>query len=133
TFNGPPLMETFQKIDKERAEDMIKTYREHNFSHHDEYVTAFPNVLETIKQLHENNISMGIVTTKRKKGVKMGLELTGLADYFNTVITFDDVTHAKPHPEPVLKAMEELGGERETTLMIGDNSYDIEAGQNAGV
>jgi len=133
TFNGPPLMETFQKIDKERAEDMIKTYREHNFNHHDEYVTAFPNVVETIKQLDENNISLGIVTTKRRKGVKMGLEVTGLAPYFDTVITLDDVTHAKPHSEPVLKAMEELGGERETTLMIGDNSYDIEAGQNAGV
>lgn len=133
TFNGPPLRETFQSIDQERAEEMIKTYREHNLFHHDDYVTPFPNVLETVKELDHHGYALGIVTTKMRKSVEKGLAITGIKPYFKTIITLDDVSHAKPHPEPVIKAMKELKGEPKSTLMIGDNSYDIEAGHNAGV
>ncbi|PAV27765.1 pyrophosphatase PpaX [Virgibacillus profundi] len=132
-FNGPPLIETFQKIDSNQAEMMIKTYREHNLSNHDDYVKLFPNVTETIKKLKDNNIQLGVVTTKMTKAVQMGLTLTGLDEFFETVIKYEDVVHTKPHPEPVIKAMNELNATAETTLMVGDNSHDIEAGQNAGV
>ncbi|WP_099159906.1 pyrophosphatase PpaX [Virgibacillus ndiopensis] len=132
-FIGPPLKDSFEKIDSNQTDAMIKTYREHNLKHHDDYVTAFPHVLETIKQLKEENYNLGIVTTKMRGTVDMGLVLTGLDRYFNTIITLDDVTQAKPHPEPIVKAMKELSATVDTTLMVGDNSHDIEAGQNAGV
>lgn len=132
TFNGPPLIETFAKIDKDHAEDMVKLYRSHNLKYHDDYVTAFPNVIETVQRLYNKHFKLGIVTTKMRQTVEKGLELTGLSHYFNTVITLDDVTHPKPDPEPVVKAMNELEAEADTTLMIGDNSYDIEAGKRAG-
>lgn len=132
-FNGPPLLETFQKIDQDRAEEMIRTYREHNFYYHDEYVTAFPHVVDTIKTLHDQGFDLGIVSTKMRSGVDKGLESTGLRPYFPSIVTLDDVTNAKPDPEPVLMGMEQLKGQRESTLMIGDNSHDIESGHNAGV
>ncbi|OZU88768.1 pyrophosphatase PpaX [Virgibacillus indicus] len=132
-FNGPPLTETFQKIDPARAEVMIKTYRDHNLSNHEQYVKVFPNVLETIEELKNNNIQVGIVTTKMKDTVQLGLSITGLDKFFDTVITLDDVVHPKPHPEPVIKAMKELDSQANTTLMVGDNYHDIEAGKNAGV
>lgn len=133
TFNGPPLRETFHSIDQERAEEMIATYREHNLFHHDEFVTPFPYVLETLQELKKREFELGIVTTKMKKSVEKGLAVTGLEPFFKSIITLDDVSHAKPHPEPVLKAMKELHGEPKSTLMIGDNSHDIEAGHHAGV
>jgi len=132
-FNGPPLLDTFKRIDPERADLMVATYREHNLAEHDNYVTAFPEVVETIEKLHHHGIKLGIVTTKIKKTVTMGLTLTGLDRYFNTVITYDDVIHPKPHPEPVWKAMEALHAQIDTTLMVGDNHHDIEAGKNAAV
>lgn len=132
-FNGPPLVETFKKIDPVRSDEMVATYRAHNYLYHDQYVTAFPNVLETLQVLKKNNIKMGIVTTKIRQGVEMGLKKTGLTGFFDSIVTLDKVTHAKPHPEPVLKAMEELGGESKSTIMVGDNSHDIESGHNAGV
>lgn len=61
------------------------------------------------------------------------MKLTGIYDYFNTIIALDDITHAKPHPEPVLRAMENLHAAANTTLMVGDNTHDIESGQHAGV
>lgn len=132
-FNGPPLVDTFKKIDPERTEEMVATYRKYNYKVHDEYVKAFPKVVETLEALKDRNIKLGVVTTKMKPGVEMGLEKTGISKFFDTVITLDDVVHPKPHPEPVLKAMMELDAEAPSTIMVGDNFHDIEAGKNAGV
>src|SRR5690625_35905 len=132
-FNGPPLWDTFNKFNPGQEEKMIQTYREHNHLIHDDYVRVFPYVIETIKQLKDKNIQIGIVTSKMRSGVTHGLTFTTLDQYIDTVVTVDDVTHSKPHPESVIKAMEQLNGEPRTTLMVGDNSHDILAGQRAGV
>src|SRR5699024_66247 len=76
---------------------------------------------------------MTVVYAKMRTGVELGLELTGLIDFFQTIVAVDDVSHAKPHPEPVFKGMEALHGKASSTLMVGDNYDDIEAGKNAGV
>jgi pyrophosphatase PpaX len=132
-FNGPPLRDTFHQIDPGHAEKMIATYREHNLKHHDSYVIPFPHVAEVLEQLEGGGIQLGIVTTKMRKSVEMGLAVTGIARYFETVVTYDDVEHAKPHPEPVVRAMEALGADAASTIMVGDNYHDIESGKNAGV
>ncbi len=132
-FNGPPLVDTFKKIDSLRAEKMVEVYRKHNLTEHNNYVVVFPEVLETLEKLKAMKIKLGIVSTKMTKGVKLGLTHTGIADFFDTVITIDDVVHPKPHPEPVMKAMQELDANIHSTLMVGDNSHDIIAGQNANV
>lgn len=132
-FNGPPLHETFKKINPAHAEQMVETYRQHNLAHHDQYVKAFPHVIETVKVLHQNRIKMGIVSAKMREGVQKGLILTGLHSFFETVIAMDDVTYPKPHPEPVIKGMSKLDAVPASTIMVGDNYHDIEAGKNAGV
>lgn len=62
----------------------------------------------------------------------MGLKLTGIGEFFKTVVTLDDVTMAKPDPEPVLLALKQLGSEPAEAIMVGDNYHDILAGKNAG-
>lgn len=131
-FNGPSLTETFSKINLEKAEEMIEVYQVHNRAHHDSLVTEFPGVYETIRRLKESGFKLGIVTTKRPDVVEMGLRLTKLKPFFDTVITFADVTHTKPDPEPVQKALDSLGSLPDEALMVGDNYHDILGGKNAG-
>lgn len=132
SFNGPPLRDTFTKINPELAEEMLQTYREHNYKHHDEYVTLFPNVRTTLEVLKQKGFNLGVVSAKMRVGVEQGMEITKIRSYFDTIITIDDVTKPKPHPEPVLKALEQLRTEPEVSLMVGDNYHDIKAGKNAG-
>lgn len=40
--------------------------------------------------------------------------------------------HAKPHPEPVEKALVLLNAQPEEAVMVGDNHHDILSGKNAG-
>ncbi|MFZ3590167.1 pyrophosphatase PpaX [Bacillus sp. DJP31] len=131
-FIGPPLYDTFVAIDESRVDEMITTYRTHNLSHHDQLVTEFEGVYETVEALHKKGYKLGIVTTKLRGTVNMGLKLTKLDPFFDVVVTLDDVENAKPHPEPIEKALAQLGSSPQETIMVGDNHHDIVGGQNAG-
>ncbi|MTH53775.1 pyrophosphatase PpaX [Bacillus mangrovi] len=131
-FIGPTLYETFNSVHPEKADEMVKVYRKFNHEQHDALVTEFATVYETVEKLHAAGYKLGIVTTKIRDTVNMGLKLTKLDRFFDVVVTLDDVEHAKPHPEPVLKALNLLGSKPEEAIMVGDNHHDIEAGQNAG-
>ncbi|MFP7492336.1 pyrophosphatase PpaX [Terribacillus saccharophilus] len=131
-FIGPPLKDVFENIDSARAEEMIAAYREHNLEHHDAYVEAYPYVAETLQQLKQAGFKLGIVTTKVRDTAERGLRVCGLGGLFDVVIGYDDIEHAKPHPEPVLKGLAALGSEPGEAIMIGDNYHDIESGKSAG-
>ncbi|TSB48298.1 pyrophosphatase PpaX [Alkalicoccobacillus porphyridii] len=132
-FIGPPLQDTFQMIDPEKWEEMVEVYRTHNHTFHDQLVTDYPGVYEGIKKLHDLGYKLAIVTTKKNQTAQMGLKLKGLDLFFDVVIGLDDVSRAKPDPEPIEKALAALGSTKEEAIMIGDNSHDILAGKNAGV
>ncbi|WP_121663512.1 pyrophosphatase PpaX [Metabacillus litoralis] len=131
-FIGPTLYDTFNSINPEKVEEMVKVYRKFNHEQHDVLVKEYETVFETVKTLKEKGFKLGIVTTKIRATVNMGLTLTKLDQFFDVVVTLDDVENAKPHPEPVLKALEQLGSKPEEAIMVGDNHHDVEAGKNAG-
>ncbi|SEM64294.1 pyrophosphatase PpaX [Mesobacillus persicus] len=131
-FMGPSLHEVFGNLDSTKVDEMIRTYRKYNISNHDSFVTEFEGVTETIKALHDSGFKLAIVTTKIADVAMMGLRLTGLDRYFNIMIALDDVKNAKPDPEPIYKALDLLGSQPESAMMVGDNHHDVLAGKNAG-
>jgi pyrophosphatase PpaX len=68
-----------------------------------------------------------------RHGALRGLAVARLSDVFDAVVGSDDVTHPKPHPEPVLRAIELLGADPASTVFIGDSRHDLECGRAAGV
>lgn len=131
---GRPLIEQMMFFSgREQVDDLVKKYRTFNIAHHDELVREFPHVRETLAKLHAAGVKLGVVTSKIRQTTEMGLKLTGLYDYFGTIVTVDDVGKAKPDPEGIHKAVRELGGDLSSALMVGDSHYDIEAAHNAGI
>ena len=118
---------------EEEVEEAVRHYNEHYAAHHDDYVRAFPHVDETIADLRRRGVRLGVVTTKMRRGTEMGLRSCGLIDAFEVIVTANDVARVKPDPEPVLKAVEELGAVPEETLMVGDSAGDILSAAAAGV
>lgn len=130
---GEPLEMQLQHFSGlEEVSHLVKAYREINFRLHDELVQQFPYVTEVLKRLHENGIQIGVVTTKIRLTTEKGLQFIGIRDYVDAIVTIDDVEHPKPHPEPVLKAIETLGADPATTMMVGDSVVDIAAAEAAG-
>ena len=62
-----------------------------------------------------------------------GLQVAGLEDAFAVIVGADEVTHPKPHPEPVLQALERLRAPATDTVFIGDSPHDLVSGRAAGV
>jgi pyrophosphatase PpaX len=109
------------------------SYRSFNNEHHDELVRPFPQVNETMEELLRRGIKMGIVTTKIRPTTIKSLEMFDLLKYMDTIVTVNDVTEPKPHPEPVLTAVNNLGVDPRKTLMVGDSTVDIQSAKAAGV
>ncbi len=132
-FIGPSLHETFSEIDLERTEELTKHYRAFNLQKHDTLTKEFDTVYDTVKKLHERGYKLAIVTTKIRHTTMMGLKLANLTPFFNCIVTFDDVRHVKPSPEPLFLALKKLQAKSSEAIMVGDNHQDILAGKNAHV
>lgn len=132
---GTPLRAQFRAIssDERVIEAMVVSYREHFNIHHDAGISLYPEVAGVLEALSARGVQLGVVTSKLKRGTERGLRLVGLWDVFDTIVSADEVTHAKPHPEPVEKALQRLGADASATVFIGDSPHDLAAGREAGV
>lgn len=131
---GTPLRTQLAEFsgDPVEVEAMATTYREHNHGLHDELVRAYDGVVELIKELELRGNRLGLVTSKSRLGARKGLDLIGLNDCFETLICLEDVNEHKPHPAPVLAALERLSVEPERAIYIGDSPHDLISGRAAG-
>ncbi len=132
---GTPLRDALGAMAATDAERdaMLDTYRDYNLEHHDEKARAYPGVVDVVRELHRRDASLALVTSKMRLGAERGLRLLDLEREFNVRVTADDVVNGKPHPEPVLKALDALGTSPEDAIFIGDSAHDIESGKRAGV
>lgn len=131
---GKPLIDLMKDYSgTEQVNDLIAAYREFNTAQHDELIREIPYVYEVLSTLYEEGIQISIVTTKIRSTTVRGLKFFNLDKFIKTIVTIEDVDYPKPHPQPVLRAMEALSANPQNTAMVGDTSYDIKAANSAGV
>jgi pyrophosphatase PpaX len=132
---GTPLSDQLKAFsqDPTEVEAMIATYREYNLANHDAMVRRYPGLRESVRALKEAGRQLGIVTSKMRAGTLRGLGCCGLDGLFDVLVGADDVDRHKPHPAPVLKAVELLRADPGTTVFIGDSPHDLASGRAAGV
>lgn len=123
-------------LPRNRVEAIAETYKEafgtlRRLETHRE--PLYPGLADLITELAATEgTRLGIATGKSRRGVAYVFDLHGLHPHFMTVQTAD--THpSKPHPSMILTAMAEAGTGPAETIMIGDTTFDIEMGRNAGV
>ncbi|HEV2145784.1 MAG TPA: HAD-IA family hydrolase [Longimicrobiaceae bacterium] len=114
------------------AEAMLHSYREYQRAHHDRMVAPFPDTLATVDELRRRGIRLAIVTSKHRESALRGMNLCGIVDHFPVIVSPEDVAQPKPHPEPVLRALERLGVAAGEALFVGDSPHDMAAGRAAG-
>jgi phosphoglycolate phosphatase len=80
-----------------------------------------------------NKLKLAVVTNKPRAFAEKILDEFGLKSIFPVVLGGDSLPKAKPDPELLWLAIEKLGGDRVTALMVGDGPQDLQAGKAAGV
>jgi len=131
---GRPLAWQFAQVAAAGEVDaLIRTYRAFNAEHHDALVRAYPGAVAAVASLRERGIKLGLVTSKLHVGAQRGLDRAGYPrEWFGAIVGADDVTEAKPHPEPVERALAALGVEPARAIMVGDSPHDLASGRAAG-
>jgi pyrophosphatase PpaX len=132
---GTPLRVVFGDLAShpEQIEQLVQTYRDYNLAHHDTQVIPYVGAPELIRRVQAEGYRTALVTSKNRPGAIRGLQLAGIADCFQVLVCADDVTHPKPHPEPVLRALEHLAASPSEALFVGDSVHDMRCGRQAGV
>jgi pyrophosphatase PpaX len=129
---GSNIYEQMRAFDEERVDELVRVYREHNEPLHDDLV-AFEGIERVLGRLKSEGRRLGIVTAKRRRTVDLAFAILPLERYFDTIVTAEQTQHHKPHPEPVLAALERLGSSPDEAAFVGDSPFDMGAGKAAGV
>jgi len=84
----------------------------------------FDGVLELLDRLEENDWLLAVATGKSDRGLKHCLESHGIHARFVSLQTADRHP-SKPHPSMVDQAIADAGAAPETTIVVGDTSFDM--------
>ena len=111
--------------------DAVVRYREIYTAHAMDTTAPYPGVPETLEALQR--YQMAVISNKPEAASREILAALDLAHHFRVIAGGDSFEEMKPSGLPILRVIEHIGAAKELTWMIGDSSYDIEAGKNAGV
>ena len=132
---GYPLdiMYTALGVPQEKVWDFVASYKKKYKKVSEEKTTLLPHALEAVR-IASTFARLGIVTTKTTLYTIPLLKNFKLFDYFETIIGRQEVTHPKPHPEPIENALNSLNATKSNNVyMIGDTKLDIISANTAGV
>jgi pyrophosphatase PpaX len=132
---GQPLPRQMELIDADKAELLLEAYRHHHEENHDALIQEFPQVAQALSRLRSAGIKVAVVTSKRRVSVEMALNnFPDLRDVVDRFVTMEDTNEHKPHPEPLWRGLELVGGvPKEEAAYVGDSPFDVEAAKAAGL
>ena len=120
-------------IDKSIVWDFVDSYKKEYRKISIDQTSLLPNAINSVK-LASKIARLGIVTTKTTQYTIPLLEHLDIMKYFETIIGRQEVQNPKPHPEPILKALENMNLKpHKNIFIIGDTKLDIIAGNEAGI
>ncbi len=129
---GPGLETQMVALDPDRVDELVRVYRAHNEPLHAtlECCAGVDGVIATLK---ERGHTLGIVTAKRRLTVDLAFARLPIEHLFETVVGGDETEHHKPHPAPLLLALDRLGASPEDAAYVGDSPFDMQAAKAAGL
>lgn len=94
---------------------------------------AREGVIEYLKEAKELGLSIGLASSSDKEWVRGHLSNLGLLDYFDCILTSDDVEYVKPSPELYIKAVNCLGLKPDECIAFEDSVNGMTAAKAAGL
>ncbi|MBQ9272374.1 MAG: HAD hydrolase-like protein [Mogibacterium sp.] len=133
-------------------EETVEYYRKYQDEHQDEEkVYVFEGVADVLRELRSRGCIIGIGTSRTESSFRKYMEMLGLNDLVDEIVTINDVSVHKPDPETInavlVKMMAHDGWPcseaaadkripdevRDAAVMVGDTKYDVGCANNAGV
>ncbi len=94
--------------------------------------SLYPTVLDLLQYVHANQIPLAIVTSSPRPYCQKVIDYFALP--IDTCVCYHDTSKHKPHPEPIILAVEKMRViNRGSILSFGDDAQDIMASNGANV
>ncbi|BCM90500.1 hexitol phosphatase B [Abditibacteriota bacterium] len=97
-----------------------------------ETIPTFAGVTDVLVALRERGLKLALATSSVGALIHPFLERNDIAQYFDFVVTGEQVEHGKPHPDIYLKAAAGVGTEPGQCLVVEDALAGLQAGRSAG-
>lgn len=94
--------------------------------------TPIDGALELVSTLKRRGFKLAVLSNRTSHTLHDLVRQIGVAEYLDLVVPSDHVSHPKPHPEIVLKAVDMLAVSPERCVVVGDAPSDVQVGQAAG-
>ena len=91
-----------------------------------------PEVAESLDLLRDAGFRLATLTNSTKQVAEAQMESSGLRDYFEQILSADDVRRLKPAPEPYHMAAESLGVEVGEVRLVAAHAWDVAGALRAG-
>jgi phosphoglycolate phosphatase len=120
-------------LNKEELQKALELFLDHYTNNIFKKTRLYPNVKETLQELHKYSKKMVIITNKPHKFVKPILEELKIEEFFDDFIGGDYLSQKKPHPLPINYIIEKFQIPKRDVVMIGDSKSDILAAKSANI
>jgi HAD superfamily hydrolase (TIGR01509 family) len=109
-------------------EEYYKFYSDNHFM-----ADIYPGMREILNELKSRGVLLSIFTGKGREATTITLKKLGIYDYFDLIITGDEVKEHKPSPEGIQIFLKKYNLNKNEVIMIGDSPSDIKAAHSAGI
>lgn len=122
-LGSPELVKQFIDLSYKTVDEIIQ----------DQGVTIKPGLVELLDYCDNHGINRVIASSNFRTMVEDFMQSTGLKPRFNQIVSGDEVTHGKPHPEIFLKALDKLAIPAPSALVLEDSPNGILAASKADI
>lgn len=95
-------------------------------------IQPMPGVREQLARLQVQGVKMVVATASHREFAERALARLGMLDYFEFIITCDEVGIGKTSPKVYEEALKRLGVMKERTLVAEDALHALQTAHNAG-
>ncbi len=124
-------------IEKYNEDELIKKFREYKKSN---LQNNLKNVIEVkdglidfLNYLKRQNKKLAVATSSHKSFVLKIFKKFKVLDFFDAIVTADDVINTKPDPEPFLKALKSINGKKQDAVIFEDSKTGLTAAKASGI
>jgi|SRR5690554_662614 len=129
---GPPEPELIQGVMGEAWRQGLARFHEYYQENHGRLIKLAPYWQEVLSCIKHQGYRLGLFTGKGQTATEITLSQTGLAGYFDSVLTGTEVNHPKPNPEGLIISARRFGIKPEDLIYVGDTWVDVEAAHSVG-
>ena len=129
---GPTEDVILKELCGKNFEAAKRDYYEFYESNHN-IAALYPGIKELLDYLKAKGVLLAVFTGKGRQASIITLKELNIINYFDLIVTGDDVVNHKPSSEGILKFVNEYNLKKEEVIMIGDSVSDVRASKEAGI